>query len=81
MHAVTVGKGQMVAKLKPANAIPKMLAPKAVEEVTENAPEGGGRGTSSEDSPREPSPEDRENTPSRCNSTRQVDRVANGGAV
>ena len=62
-HAVTVGKGQVVAELKPANAIPKMLAPKVVEEATKNALGGGGRGTSSENSPREPSREGRENAP------------------
>ena len=62
-HTVTVGKGQVIAELKPANAIPKMLAPKVVEETNESAPEGSGRGTSSKDSPREPSPEDRENAP------------------
>ena len=63
VHAVTVGKGQVVAELKPANAIPKMLAPKVVEEMTENALGGGGRGTSSENSPREPSRAGRENAP------------------
>ena len=41
-RAITVGKGQVVAELKPANAIPKMLAPKVVEEATENATEGNG---------------------------------------
>ena len=40
--AITVGKGQVVAELKPANVIPKMLVPKMVEEVTENTPEGDG---------------------------------------
>ena len=44
-HEVTVGKGQVVAELKPANAIPKMLVPKVVEDVAENAPGGDGRGT------------------------------------
>ena len=60
-RAVTIGKGQVVAELKPANAVPKMLAPKVVEEAAENALGGGDRGTSSEGSPREPSCEGREN--------------------
>ena len=39
-RAVTVGKGQVVAEIKPANAIPKMLAPKVAEGVTESTPRG-----------------------------------------
>ena len=61
--AITVGKGQVVAELKPANAIPKMLAPKVVEEVTENAPEGDGRGTPAKDGSLKPSSENGENPP------------------
>ena len=63
-RAITVGKGQVVAEIKPANAIPKMLAPKVVEEATESAPGGDERGTPAKDSPQEPSPESEENPPS-----------------
>ena len=80
-RAVTVGKGQVVAKIRPANVIPKMLAPNVAGGVTESTPGGGERGTPTKDSPQEPYPESEGNSPSEPDSACQVDRIANGGTV